>query len=274
MEKSPSANVEGLFSWKMSSAAQECAVDVVRAESARFRHPLLMIHGLWTGGWIWKGFAGYLAHRGWDSWLPSVCGATLEQRAESLWQLARTLPAPPIIMAHDAGFATAVELAARVGAPTVVAIAPLLSRRDGGTLAIFSGIGFWPARFGARDAAPPRGDAARVLLRGLDPNAAARLAPDSGSFFRAALAGGVTGLDPRDRPGLVIASHGDPMTPVEAAQRFAVERQWAFDLHGSTGHFPMMETGFESLADRLHRWLVRALGEDLLVLLDDEEGGE
>lgn len=274
MEKGPSANVEGLFSLMMTSTTQECAVEVVRAESARFRHPLLMIHGLWTGGWVWHGFAGYLGHRGWDSWLPSMSGTSPERRHDCLLELARELPAPPILVTHDAGYATAIALAEKTGARAIVVIAPLLSRRDGGALALLGGLSFWPARLGAHRVSPPRGAAALVLLRGAGEHVIDRLVPDSGEVFRAVLSGAGGAQDPARRPGLLICGAGDPVTPSAAGERFAITHGWAFDLHGSAGHFPMLEAGFESLADRVHRWLVRALGEDLLVLLDDEDDAE
>ncbi len=77
-------------------------VDVVRAESSRFRHPLLMLHGLWTGAWIWRDFAAYLAHRGWDAFAPSfltdVVARDASERLRMLEEIARTLPAPPIVV--------------------------------------------------------------------------------------------------------------------------------------------------------------------------------
>lgn len=130
------------------------AVDVVRAESARFRHPLLLLHGLWTGSWIWSGFAAYLAHRGWESWAPSFAGVA--DRRRQLMEVCRALPAPPVILAHDAGAVTAVKLAAEVAAPAIVAITPLLSRRDGGKPGVFSHPQFWSARLLAGVVKPPR----------------------------------------------------------------------------------------------------------------------
>jgi pimeloyl-ACP methyl ester carboxylesterase len=252
----------------MRSPPEEPAVEVVRAESARFRHPLLMIHGLWTGGWIWRGLAGYLAHRGWDAWLPSSCGADLESRRAGLVELALDFGAPPVLVSHDAGFATAIEVADTLAAPAVVMIAPLV---HGGLDSVLSGFAWWAARLGARTVPPPRGRAAETYLTGsVEHDAAGRLVPDSGSFYRAAFTA-ADGSVRITRPGIVVASANDPVTSAAAAEQLATRTGLHFDLHESAGHFPMLERGFERLGDRLHRWLVHTLGEELLVMLDDEE---
>lgn len=248
------------------------AVDVVRAESARFRHPLLLVHGLWTGSWIWSDFAAYLAHRGWESWAPSFldggAGGDSADRRHQLLEVCRALPAPPVLLAHDAGVVTVAKIAVGIGAPAIVAIAPLLPGADGGESTIFSRPQFWPARFFARRVNPPRGHAARVLLAGLTDDAS-HLRPDSGPFFRSLLAGAERLPDDVPRPGLLVCSRNDPITPPIQGERLACRFDWSFHLHGTPGHFPMLAPGWEELVDHVHRWLVRTLGEKLLTFLDD-----
>ena len=153
MEKGPSAHRRRAFFIVM-------IVDVVRAESSRFHHPLLMVHGLWAGGWIWRRFAAYLAHRGWDVWVPSLLEdaslSELTNRHQVLSELCRTLPASPVIIGHDAGVALGVSLAFQVHAPAVVAIAPVLPRIDPDAgLGVLAHPRFWTARLAAPNVAPP-----------------------------------------------------------------------------------------------------------------------
>jgi pimeloyl-ACP methyl ester carboxylesterase len=252
------------------------AVDVVRAESARFRHPLLLIHGLWTGSWIWRGFAAYLAHRGWDAWAPSfldgAASGTPADRLGQLVELCRTLPDPPVLLAHDAGAVTAAMLAARVGAPAIVAIAPLLPRVQGEP-GILSWPQFWPARLFSHEVKPPRGRAARLFLGGLA-DEASRLRPDSGPWFRSLLSGAERFPDDPPCPGLVVCARGDPITSAIEGELLARRLDWSFDLGGTSGHFPMLAPGWEHLADDVHRWLVRTLGEKLLAFLGDDLDAE
>lgn len=250
---------------------------MARAESARFRHPLLFIHGLWTGSWVWHGFMGYLAHRGWDSWAPSFLEGTAapsEDRVDQLIALCRTLPSPPVIVAHDAGAMVAIRLASAVGAPAVVGIAPLLSRRDAPTGGIFAWPQFWTARLFGRELAPPTG-AGRSLF--LDPrlDQPDSLRSDAGPMFRQ-LASAVLGF-PEEAiapPMLLIGTTGDAITSAEHVEQLAARRGWSFHRHSAATHFPMVVSGWERLAHDVHRWLVRTLGEQLLTFLDEEGDGE
>jgi predicted alpha/beta hydrolase family esterase len=249
-------------------------IDVVRAESSRFRHPLLMIHGLWTGAWIWRQFSGYLAHRGWDAFVPSFLAEgrapAARDRLQLLRELSQTWSAPPVIVAHDAGVATAVALARAIGAPALVAITPLtLDARPG----VFRHPQFLLARIMAARVRPPRGGTARVLLEGLG-DGTDLLRPDSGPFFRHVLSGRAGLGNDEARPGLVLCSRNDAVTTVSAAEVMARRYGWSFDVHETVGHFPMLAPGWEDLADRVHRWLVRAIGADLLTWLDDEDEPE
>jgi non-heme chloroperoxidase len=249
-------------------------VEVVRAESSRFRHPLLMVHGLWTGGWIWRRFAAYLAHRGWEVWLPSLLDDVFppdpNSRRQALLDLCGTIPAPPILIGHDAGVALVASLGREVAAPASVAIAPLL---PAARTALRAHPRFWLARLGARTVAPPAGDVLRAFASGLENEDVARLRPDSGAIFRALLGGTLAAARPT-QPGLMIASSNDDSSALEPVHLLADRWGWTFDLHETPGHFPMLTARSEALADRVHRWLVHAIGAELLEWIDDEEGGE
>ncbi len=249
-------------------------VDMVRAESARFRHPLLLLHGLWTGSWIWREFQAYLAHRGWESWAPSFLEAPAASfatdRVEWLVDACRTLPAPPIIIGHDAGAVIAATLASRVEAPAVVAIAPLLASVDSGAWGgLYAWPRFWAARFLGGPVSPPR----HALARTFGAKRAGSWLPDSGALFRALASGALRFPTEAPCPSLLVCAEHDPLVSPIAAERLARRLGWAFQVHGSS-HFPMLEPGWESLGDDLHRWLVQTLGERILAWVEDDSDGE
>ena len=122
----------------------ELGVLVTPAESARFAAPLLLVHGLWSGAWIWGRMASYLAHRGWESWAIdrldgpeaaglAAAGADVVGRCQGV---ARAMPAPPVLVAHDAGAAVALRIAAALGSPAVAVINPVLPGRAARRLAL------------------------------------------------------------------------------------------------------------------------------------------
>lgn len=248
------------------------ALDVVRAEASRFRHPLLLLHGLWTGGWIWRDIAPYLAHRGWDAWVPSFAedGRTamdLDARRAMLEILGRDLPASPIVVTHDAGLVVADRIVRDLGVPAVVAVAPVAGRPSA-----FTGPRFWSARIGARRVGPPVERSSGAMLEGLSEADRARLVTDSGSFFRAvASADAQIPLVPH---GLVVAARGDAAASLADCDRIAHAREWDLEVVEAAGHFPMLGAAATGLVDRIHRWIVRALGRDVLAWVDDERDEE
>lgn len=245
------------------------AVDVVRAEASRFRRPLLLLHGLWTGGWIWRDLASYLAHRGWDAWVPSLLSTSappdLESRRRALLAVCRELPAPPVVITHDAGLVVADALGAEANPAAVVAIAPI---GFAGSSALRHPR-FWGARFGARSVVPPREGTAAALVSGVSGADLASLRTDSGAFFRA-LGRGRRGRERAGGSGLVVVSGRDPAVAPAYCEDLAADRGWDVEHHDAPGHFPMLGGSAVPLADRVHRWLVRCLGGDLLAWVDDE----
>lgn len=248
-------------------------VDVVRAEASRFRHPLLLVHGLWTGGWIWRDLASYLAHRGWDAWIPSFLSASaapdLASRRRALLEVCRELSTPPVVIAHDAGIVVADALAADATPAAVVAIAPISF--DGSRALRHPR--FWGARLGARRVTPPRKGAAAAMVSGVSEADLPSLRTDSGAYFRA-LARRDPPVGAAGGPGLVVISGRDPAVSLGYCERVATGRGWDVERHDASGHFPMLGGSAVPLADRVHRWLVRSIGADLLAWADDEEDEE
>ena len=104
------------------------SADIVRAESARYTTSLLCIPGLWSAPLVWRDFAGYLAHRGWESHLLDVRAVDggIATRAAAVAAHAAALSAPPVLIGHDVGGVVALAAAARAPAAAVVLLAPLV----------------------------------------------------------------------------------------------------------------------------------------------------
>src|SRR5437879_3501040 len=104
------------------------SADIVRAESARYTTSLLCIPGLWSAPLVWRGFASYLAHRGWESHLLDVRAVDggIATRAAAVAAHAAALSAPPVLIGHDVGGVVALAAAARAPAAAVVLLAPVV----------------------------------------------------------------------------------------------------------------------------------------------------
>src|SRR5947207_2124740 len=101
--------------------------ETLPAEGARYAAGLVCIPGLWAGSRVWRGFASYLGHRGWECHLLDVRGVVggLTARAAAVREYAAALPAPAVFVGHDAGGLVALAAAARGTAAAVVLLAPL-----------------------------------------------------------------------------------------------------------------------------------------------------
>src|SRR5439155_4565372 len=116
--KRPFGIPEGPFSWSLRMLTAE----TLPAEGARYAAGLVCIPGLWAGSRVWRGFASYLGHRGWECHLLDVRGVAggRAARAAAVCECAAALPAPAVLVGHDAGGPVALAAAARGPAAPVV----------------------------------------------------------------------------------------------------------------------------------------------------------
>src|SRR5579885_3418882 len=133
----------------------------VHAEAARYTATLLCAGELWTGPELWRPFAGYLAHRGWEAGLVDLreVGGGIAGRAAILAAHASGLAAPPVLVGHGAG-ALAV-LGGRAAA--VVLLAPLPPRSPALRALLTRWGTLWAVAFG-RPVPPPEARAAVLAL--------------------------------------------------------------------------------------------------------------
>jgi len=265
----------------------ELDVEITRAESPRFAHPLLLIHGLWTGSWLWARIAGYLGHRGWESWAIERPGRTelgrgarepmsVSEVVERCVKTVAAMDAPPIVVAHDAGAVLALRLVRILGAPAAVLMAPVLPGY-GMRRALIGGVRRAAASVLGRCLGPPEGPAAEALFRGADAATReliqSRVVDEDGRFLYDLLRGGEPPLEIAGRlPVLVVSGSDDAVVPP------AVAHAVASDLGGSFivlpgGHWLPMEEGWRETIGQVHRWIVHTLGDPLL-LFREEDGEE
>jgi pimeloyl-ACP methyl ester carboxylesterase len=96
-------------------------------------HPLLFVHGAWSGSWLFSEYLPYLAGGGWNCFAINLRGhytnaatedqapATLSDYARDVVSVARRLPAPPILIGFGTG-AHIVQIALARGIPALGAV--------------------------------------------------------------------------------------------------------------------------------------------------------
>ncbi len=244
----------------------EFGVTATAAERPKYDAPLLFVHGLWTGIWIWRNFATHLAHRGWSSYqvvLRSSAEAPGADLTVSLQRVVDRLDSPPIVIGHGAGGLLAMRLG---GLRAAVGLTPLLPEnlhRDPVLASVRARL--WrglrrPFRPSRRQAARFLGVRAEVLV--------AEPPPWIDSFRRGApLSNGSLPSFPR----LLMAGAEDRRSPPAAVAQLAARLSADFHTCAGADHALPFGATWERAVGEVHRWAIKRLGEPLLLLRGDED---
>ena len=231
----------------------------VHAEAARYATSLLFLPGLWAAPELWRGVASYLAHRGWESGIIDLRTAAgdIASRAQQVADHAAGLPAPPVLIGHDAGGLVALAAAGRGPAAAVVLVAPAPERVVARAMAL--GI----APFRRRPVPAPEGWRAARLLGDLPAAARAQLgADDPAAIWDVVWRRPV--LPAAKVPTLLVVGDRDPLLPPPAARALAAAVSAEEAVVTGAGHWPHVGPTWSALVNLVHRWLVQRLGEPLL----------
>lgn len=292
-EVSQKRPTQGLFSFlDMERHLASLRLEVSVPERNKFTAPLLLLHGLWAGSWMWQEMAAALTMRGWECWALDLRGRPgsrpvdavgkirLEDYVEDVVTAAQHLWAAPIVCGHDLGGLLALLTIARINPRAVICLAPLFPRswndnfRPPAPLVRFGAV---PALLWGRPLSPPRFSMARdFLFNGMPPTAQAqlyaRLQPDSGVVVRAFTREQIPFSSVVDFcPVLVTGGEADRMSPTTALRWLARHLGTEYRDYPAQGHWFFAGEPGKTLAGDVHRWLVRTLGETLLVPVEEEE---
>lgn len=252
---------------------------------------IVMIHGMWGGGWYWAKFKRYFERRGYRCVAPTLryhdadptaapdpaLGTTsLLDYARDLEEEIAGLGSDPILMGHSMGGLFAAVLASRGHGKALVQLNPCPPRgvfalRPSVIRAFWSALttwGFWRKPF-----RQTYGEAVYSMLQLLPPDqqreAYGRFVHESGR------AASEVGFCPFDRgrasqvheeeircPVLIVAGVEDRITPPVVARQIAARYgpQAVYREFPGHAHWMMGEPGWEDVATQVAQWLHDALG--------------
>ena len=245
-------------------------VEMQRAEGGRYAASLVLLPGLWAGPPAWRGCAGYLAHRGWESHLldlrpvPGGIGA----RGAAVAGHVAALGVPTVLVAHGGGAAPALAAARRGGVRGVVLVCPLMPGSRGArelTLGVRSAL---PLLLG-RPVPPPRGYQDESLLGALPAavreGVRAGLGPEPAAAVWETAKGVPDGAAP-GVPTLVVSGARDPLLPPPEAAALAGNLAAEHVVLPEAGAWPIAGPGWQDVVGTVHLWIVQGLGAPLLEL--------
>jgi len=240
------------------------SAETPRAEGARYAAGLVCIPGLWAGSGVWRGFASHLGHRGWECHLLDVRGVAggLAARAAAVREYAAALPAPAVLLGHDAGGLVALAAATRGATAAVVLLAPLAPGSRAARRLVLAPRSLL-ALLAGRPVPAPAGPATTAWAD-LPPALRASTGAEDAAAVREVVWGRVRPAAAAGVPTLVVVGVSDPLLPRPSAEALARSLGAELRVLEGAGHWLLGDAGWQPAVSLVHRWLVQRLGEPLL----------
>ena len=253
-------------------------------EPVKFASPIVLLPDLFATPRHLALVLGYLASIGWEVFVPDLRAAygkgptpPLEKlrfndlaalAGEALDEIGRDA----VIFGHGVGGLVALKLSVHPRVKAAVAYAPLV---PGFRTPMVGGIGNRIAMMIGRPIKPPRGRILFELIADSDPftrdgliNA---MVPDSGALATDVMAGAIEfAASDKAAPRLVVAGDSDILAPIPETTKFAESIGAKLATIRGRGHWLIGGRALERAINETQRFLVRALGQDLLLLYPEE----
>src|SRR5215831_8757546 len=106
-------------------------------EQAKFRAPLLWVHGVWSGAWCWQSWATHFCNLGWDPFAIDLRRRSTQNPSENLYRLGfgdcvqdlanviRSFPTPPVLLAMNLGALMALKASEQTQPSALILVSPL-----------------------------------------------------------------------------------------------------------------------------------------------------
>jgi len=253
-------------------------------EPVKFAWPIMLLPELFATPRHLALVLGYLASIGWEVFVPDLRavfgkGSTppLEKlhfndlaalAAEALDGIGRDA----VILGHGVGGLIALKLSEHRRVKASVAYAPLV---PGFRTPLVGGIANRLATMLGRAIKPPRGRVLFELVADSDPftrdGLIKTMVPDSGVLATDAMTGAIEfAAADKAAPRLVVAGDSDIFAPLQQTTKFAESIGAKLATIRGRGHWLIGGRALERAINETQRFLVRALGQDLLLLYPEE----
>jgi pimeloyl-ACP methyl ester carboxylesterase len=259
--------------------------DVSPPEKAKFKSPLVLIHGLWSGSWCWRQWTTHFSNLGWECWAINFRGRFEERSLEVLERLSfqecledlkrviRAASSPPVLLAHSLGGLIAQKAAEQEEVSALILLSGLppgeIKTAKPRALRLL-GLKYWPLVHLRRPFRLEEKDFRRSWIastpEGQQPDILGRMVPESAHLIAEFLHCRVA-VDPQAIrcPILVIVGGDDRVISVAAVREMAKRLRADLREYPGHGHWMMEEDEGERVVREIHRWMVQRLGEEILL---------
>ena len=253
-------------------------------EPVKFAWPIMLLPELFATPRHLALVLGYLASTGWEVFVPNLRavfgkGATPPIEKLSFNDLAalagealEAIGRDAVVFGHGVGGLVALKLSAHRRVKASVAYAPLV---PGFRTPLVGGFANRIAMMWGRPIKPPSGRTLFELIADSDPftrdgliNA---MVPDSGALATDIMSGAIEfAAADKAAPRLVVAGDSDIFAPLPQTTAFAESIGAKLATIAGRGHWLIGGRALERAINETQRFLVRALGQDLLLLYPEE----
>lgn len=263
----------------------EMVVDISPPEKQKFKSPILLVHGLWSGSWCWSGWSTRFSNLGWECWSVNMrervngrlggraSNLTFEQCVENLKDVIRAAGSNSVLVGHSFGGVVAMEAVNDNNISALILVSPPLPGKEpkslGRTLQLLRLKYYFPV-FLRLPIRIHEDDFSRhwlgSLTRANHGEVLKGLVPESSYLVQRLFKPQISQPPSLDGcPVLVIAGMDDRVIPVEAVRQRARLLGAEFKEYPGHGHWMLEEEGWEEVVNDIHRWVVRRLGEEILL---------
>jgi pimeloyl-ACP methyl ester carboxylesterase len=253
-------------------------------EQAKFRAPLLLVHGVWSGAWCWQSWATHFCNLGWESIAIDLRHRSAQNPlgnldlsfgdcVRDLAQVIRSFSTPPVLLAMNLGALMALKASEQAKPSALILVSPsppgnLAAARSRPQRLLWLKYRLLillrrPLRIEEKDF---RAYFLTPLSENLQRTLSRQTAPESSALVREFLMPRAS-LDagPLSCPILTLGGSDDNITPAPTTNRVARWLGGEFREYPRQGHWLIEQDG-ENIVRDIHRWIIQKLGEKILLV--------
>lgn len=264
----------------MEKRSSQLSMDLYSPERDKYKSPLILIHGVWGSSTCWMPWATHFSNLGWECRAVNLPGRFGDNAAAELKRVSfedcvsyskeviRSVPFPPVVIAHDLGGLIALKALEGEKASALILIAPLppesVMRELPRALKLLR-LKYRPLLFLRRPFRLEESDFRKLWLGApsKDGEGADCLVADAPALINEFFARRAD-IAPARFPTLVAAASADAVVPVAATSAFAARLGAEFrEVPG--GHWLIGGDGGQDTVRDIHRWIVQKTGGAILL---------
>ena len=250
----------------------------------KFKSPLILLHGVWSGAWCWQGWATHFCNLGWDcvaidlrrrsaqNPIGTLQNLVFSDCVKDLGEVIRSFSNPPVLLAMNLGALMALKISEQIELFALILVSPsppgnLAVPRSRPQRLLWLKYGILillrrPLRIDEKDF---RDYFLAPLPENLQTALSRQTATESSALIREFLAPRVS-LEPRPLscPMLALSGSDDKIIPAATTRRMAEWLDGEFREYPGQGHWLIEDDG-ENIVRDIHRWIIQKLGEKILL---------